>query len=249
MSDNEKLRFYLLKAIAKACHEFGLIESGDRIAVGISGGKDSFTLLELLVHAQRDPRPMLPGTPYTLVAVHVDGSAAGLPDLRPTLQPWLEELGVACVFVPLELRDDEPRPPDCFRCAFNRRKTLFLTAERLGCNKIAFGHHLDDAATTALMNLLQQGRLEGLPPRREFFQGHFTVIRPLIYLTEADTRRYARARGWELAPESSCPRAHLTRRKQIEAFLASFPPREREQIRANLWRAALSTTLKEQAEA
>jgi len=248
VSDSEKLRFYLLKAVAKACHEFKLLEPGDRIAVGVSGGKDSFTLLELLVHAQRSPRPVLPGGPYTLVALHVDGSAAGLPDLRPVLQPWLEELGVAYAFVPLELRDDEPRPLDCFRCAFNRRKTLFLAAERLGCTKIAFGHHLDDAAATALMNLLQQGRLEGLPPRREFFRGHFALIRPLIYLTEADTRRYARSRGWELAPESSCPRAHLTRRKQVEAFLASFPPREREQIRANLWRAALPNTLRQAEE-
>ncbi len=243
MSDLETLRFYLIKGIAKACREFGLIEPGDRIAVGISGGKDSFTLLELLAYANQHPRLALPGGPYTLIAIHVDGSEAGLPDLRPALRPWLEALGVPYVFVPLELRDDEPRPPDCFRCAFNRRKALFLAAERLGCRKVAFGHHADDAATTTLMNLLQQGRLESLLPRRTFFQGHFTVIRPLIYLTETDTRRYARVRGWEQAPESSCPRAHITRRQQVEAFLSGFPPREREQIRTNLWRVALGPTL------
>ncbi len=243
MSDLEKQRYYLLKTMAKACHEFGLIAPGDRIAVGVSGGKDSFTLLELFVHAQRDPKLALPGTPYALVAVHVDGSAEGLPDLKPVLRPWLEALDVPHVFVPLTLKPNEPRPPDCFRCAFNRRKALFLAAEELGCDKVAFAHHADDAAATALLNVLQQGRLESLPPRRTFFGGLFTVIRPLIYATEAALQRYAKTRGWELAPESTCPRAHVSRRQQVEAFLASFG-RDREQIRANLWRAAWPGTQK-----
>lgn len=243
MSTLAQQRFYLLKEVAKACHEFNLLTPGERIAVGVSGGKDSFALLELLVHAQRDEKLALPGGPYTLVAVHVDGSAAGLPDVKPVLRPWLEELGVEYAFVPLELKPDEPRPPTCFRCAYNRRKALFLAANRLGCRKVALAHHADDAAATTLMNLMQQGRLESLPPRRTFFKGLLTVIRPLIYVTEAALQRYAAARAWFTAPERACPQAHETRRAYVERFLASFGS-DRTQIRANLWRAAWPETQK-----
>ncbi len=243
MSDIAKQRFYLLKEIAKACREFNLIEAEDRIVVGVSGGKDSFALLELLVAAQRDPKLALPGGPYSILAVHVDGSAVGLPDLKPALQPWFEALGVPYAFVPLELKDDEPRPPSCFRCAFNRRKALFQAAQRFGCNKVALAHHADDAAATTLLNLLQQGRVESLPPRRVFFGGLFTVIRPLIYVKEQDLARYARACGWESAPEATCPHAHMTRRQHVAAFLASFG-RDQNQLRANLWRAAWPETQK-----
>ncbi len=226
----DTLARYLLKRINRAVRDFDLIADGDAIAVGVSGGKDSRTLLELLWRGVD-----IPGT-YRVVAVHVDGSQVGLPPLAPTLEAWFRELGVPYAIVPLELPPGEPLPLNCFRCSWNRRKALFRAADRLGCNKVAFGHHADDAAVTTLMSLMYKGRLESLAPRLDFFGGRFTVIRPLIYLPAFEIARYARARGWPAPPE--CPRSAETRRVRIERWLATFPVKEREQIRANLWRAA-----------
>ncbi len=228
--DPERLAARLLSGVNRAIRRYGLIRGGDRIAVGLSGGKDSRVLLDLL------HRGVAVEGGYELVAIHVDGSGAGLPDLKAHLRPWLESLGLPYALVPLELPPGEKLPLSCFRCAWNRRKALFLAAERMGCNVVALGHHADDAAVTTLMNLLYKGKLERLEPRLSYFGGRFRLIRPLILLEEAEIARYARARGWEIPPEMECPRAATTRRARLERFLRSFPPKEREQIRANLLR-------------
>jgi tRNA 2-thiocytidine biosynthesis protein TtcA len=222
----------LLKSVNHAVREFELIADGDRIAVGVSGGKDSRVLLDILLHGVD-----IPGT-YTVVAVHIDGTSVGLPNLVPTLEPWFREMGVEYDIAPLIVVNDEPLPMDCFRCAFNRRKALFLAAERLGCNKVALGHHADDAAITTLMSLMVKGKCEALEPRRSYFDGRLTLIRPLIYTTEKEIARYARAQGWTFPPELACPREADASRAKFERFLATFRDKEREQIRANLWRAA-----------
>jgi len=222
----------LLRSVNRTVREFNLIANGDRIAVGVSGGKDSRVLLDVL----RDGIDF-PGT-YSLVAVHVDGTHVGLPNLVPVLEPWFRELGVAYHIAPLTVADDEPLPMACFRCALNRRKALFLAAAQLGCNKVALGHHADDAAITALMNILYAGRIETLEPRRDFFGGRITAIRPLICTPEKEVIHYARARGWTFPPELACPREQTNRRRHFEHFLATFKDKERTQIRANLWRIA-----------
>ncbi len=222
----------LFRSLNRAVREFDLIGDGDRIAVGVSGGKDSRTLLDMLWRGV-DVR----GT-YTVVAVHIDGTGVGLPNLVPTLEPWFRELGVMYEIAPLRVAQDEPVPMDCFRCAFNRRKALFFAAARLGCNKVAFGHHADDAAITTLMNILYKGRAESLEPRRSFFAGRFTVIRPLIYATEKEIIGYAHAQGWTFPPALTCPYKQAHRRHHFEQFFAMFKDKEREQIRANLWALA-----------
>ena len=232
MPDPERLAARLLSGVNRAVRRYALIRGGDRIAVGISGGKDSRVLLDLL------RRGVAVEGGYELVAIHVDGSGAGLPDLKPYLRPWLDALGLPYAIVPLDLPPGEKLPLRCFRCAWNRRKALFLAAERMGCNVVALGHHADDAAVTALMSLLYKGKLERLEPSLRYFDGRFRLIRPLILLEEAEIARYARARGWTLPPELECPRAATTRRARLEHFLRSFPPKEREQIRANLLRLA-----------
>ncbi len=220
----------LLKSVKRAVREFGLIADGDRIAVGVSGGKDSRALLDVLLRGVD-----IPGT-YSVVAVHIDGADVGLPNLVPALEPWFRELGVEYDIAPLVVADDEPLPMDCFRCAHNRRKALFLAAERLGCNKVALGHHADDAAVTTLMSLMVKGRLETLEPRRSYFDGRLTLIRPLIYTTEKEIAGYARAQGWTFPPELVCPRDQTNRRRHFARFLATFKDKERAQIRANLWK-------------
>ena len=232
MADVEKLARNLLKAVNCAVREFDLIENGDRIAVGVSGGKDSRALLDLLMRGVD-----IPGT-YEVVAVHIDGAGVGLPALAPSLVPWFREVGVEYEIAPLEVPEDELLPMDCFRCSWNRRKALFFAADRMGCNKVAFGHHADDAAVTTLMSALYKGKLETLEPSLDFFDGRFTVIRPLIYVTEAEIARYAQARGWTFPVEQVCPREDDARRVHFERFLATFSDKERKQFRANLWRIA-----------
>ena len=232
MADPEKLVRNLLKSVSRAVRDFALIADGDRIAVAVSGGKDSRTLLELLLHGVDVPAA------YTVVAVHIDGAAVGLPPLAAEMEAWFRTLGVEYEIAPLEVGADEPLPMGCFRCAWNRRKALFFAADRLGCNKVALGHHADDAAVTTLMSLMTKGKLETLEPGRVFFNGRFTVIRPLIYLSAAEIARYARARGWTFAAEQACPRSEVAWRVHFERFLATFSDREQAQIRANLWRAA-----------
>ncbi len=227
--NSDKLAYNLLKGVNRAAREFDLLAAGDRVAVGVSGGKDSRALLDLLARGVD-----IPGE-YRVVAIHIDGSEVGLPDLRPALAPWFRELDVEHVFAPLAVPEDEPLPMDCFRCAWNRRKALFFAADAAGCNKVALGHHADDAAVTTLMSLLYKGQVETLPPSQDYFEGRFTLIRPLIYLAEKDIIRYARACGWELPPEPTCPREETSRRVTIERFLASFTAREQQQFRANLW--------------
>lgn len=225
----------LLKSVNRAVREFELIADGDRIAVGVSGGKDSRVLLDVLLRGVD-----VPGT-YTVVALHIDGTDVGLPNLVPTLEPWFNELGVAYDIAPLTVSDDDSLPMTCFRCARNRRKALFIAAERMDCNKVAFGHHADDAAVTTLMSLMVKGRLETLEPRRSFFDGRLTLIRPLIYTAEKEIARYARAQGWTFPPELACPREQTNRRRHYEHFLAAFRDKELTQIRVNLWKLSQRT--------
>ncbi|MFQ6101641.1 MAG: tRNA 2-thiocytidine biosynthesis TtcA family protein [Anaerolineae bacterium] len=226
----DRIASFLLKPVSRACKEFDLLADGDRVAVAVSGGKDSRALLELLLrHRRRVPYQ------YDLLALHVVGVSAGFPDLRPQLEPWFRELGVEYHFAPLVLPPEEPLPLDCFRCSWNRRKTLFTTAVELGCNKLAFGHNSDDAAATTLLNLMFTGRLETMVPRVEFFDGAVTVIRPLIYIPEKELARFARAAGFPTSPP--CPQGLTSKRAQVKALLRQFGHDQR-QICTNLWRAA-----------
>nr|HID13392.1 tRNA 2-thiocytidine(32) synthetase TtcA [Anaerolineae bacterium] len=230
MSDPDRVASFLLKSVARACKEFDLLAEGDRVAVAVSGGKDSRALLQLLLrHRRKVPYQ------YELLALHIVGTPAGFPDLSPQLELWFRELGVEYHFAPLELPPEEPLPLDCFRCSWNRRKALFTAAVGLGCNRLAFGHHADDAAATVLLNLMFNGKLETMAPRVEFFDGAITVIRPLIYLPEKELVRYGQAAGFPAPP--SCPQGLTSRRAQVKALLRQFD-RDQKQIRINLWRAA-----------
>ena len=134
----DRLAHFLLKKVNKAVRDFDMIAQGDRIAVALSGGKDSFTLLRILQYRQRFALEK-----YTVAALHVAGDARG-PELgpHPALEDWLGVHQVEYLIRPIRLAEDEHLPMSCQRCTWNRRRTLFEMAVALSCNKLAFGHHV-----------------------------------------------------------------------------------------------------------
>jgi len=241
----DKLAYYLLKGVNKAIRDYTMLSDGDRVAVAVSGGKDSFTLLDLLQRRQRTARER-----YSLVAVHVvmhdpRGINCAEQDPSPGLGTYFEALGLEHAFEPVAVG----ATPDCYRCSHLRRKAIFTASERLGCNKVALGHHADDAAQTTLLNLIFHGRVETLQPRREFFGGRFVLVRPLIYLTEKEIARYARMRAFPLQ-SFSCPGSLSSRRQLAKGIIASLE-QEYPKVKINLFRAGLqpsqTTDIEEQA--
>jgi tRNA 2-thiocytidine biosynthesis protein TtcA len=243
MDDANRQAFFLLKKVNKAIRDYKMIADGDRIAVAVSGGNDSLSLLQLLKLRQNFIKER-----YELAAIHIIGDTRGPNDFQahPPLVKWLAESGIEYAIEPMEIPENEPLPLPCHRCTWNRRKKLFLTAQRLGCCKVAFGHHADDIVETALLNLFYQGRMETMEPCASYFGGIFFLIRPLIYIYKRELTRFAQASNFP-PPPPACPRQDTSRRKLMGDILrlaerdcqplaeGSFP------IRNNILKTALRT--------
>ena len=199
-----------------------LIAEGDRILVAVSGGKDSYTLLDLLWQA-RKKAPIR----FELTALHLDQAQPGYDG--KLLKRWLEGLGA-----PFEIAredtysvviDDAERNPGatyCRLCSRLRRGILYSAAERLGCNKIALGHHRDDALETLLLNLFYSGRLQAMPARYTTNDKRFEVIRPLIECAERDIAAHARHAGYPILPCNLCGSQTDLKRVAIAELLAEL---------------------------
>ena len=190
------------KLTGKAIGDFNLIEEGDRIAIGVSGGKDSYTLLHILEQLRRRA-PIR----YELVAVNVD---AGYPGYRTgVIEDHLREQGFTYHMASTDcyrIIEEKRRPGSsyCSFCARLRRGVLYTLAEELGCNKIALGHHLDDFIETLLLNQFYVGTLAAMSPRLLADNGKQTVIRPLVYVEEQDIIAFTRANGFPVVC-CACP--------------------------------------------
>jgi len=234
MNNANRQAFCLIKKVNKAIRHYKMIDDGDKIAVAVSGGQDSLSLLRLLQFRQD-----LVQESYRLVAIHILGNANGpnaCPE-HPQLVDWLASSGAEYVIEPMELPEDEPLPLNCHRCTWNRRKTIFKIAHRLGCNKIAFGHHFDDAVETSLLNLFHQGRLETMEPAALYFKGVFKLIRPLIYVTKRELTRFAGISEFP-PPPPSCPRNDTSRRK-LMADILDLAERDNRHVRNNIFKATM----------
>ncbi len=214
MSDKLTHKFH------KACADYGLIEDGDHILIGLSGGKDSLALVELLGRRAQIYKPR-----FTVTALHVRVKER---DYRTDLT-WLEEFCKEAK-VPLIVRDTmigtqntehRAQTNPCFLCSWYRRKTLFNVAQELGCNKIAFGHHRDDIIETLLMNLIYQGAFATMPPKLQMEKMPIQIIRPLCLIDEAELVKHAQERGYQ-KQEKLCPFEHVSAREKAADLLAQI---------------------------
>lgn len=231
-----KLHFRLIRKMRQASHDFGLLEDGDRIAVAVSGGKDSLTLLRLLDWGRV-------GIPirYELVAVHVvsDFRCAGCCHSQ-VLKEIFERDRYQYHFEPIKVVDGGKKV-SCFWCSWNRRKALFQVADRYGCNKVAFGHHKDDIIQTTLLNLFYHGELSTMEPRVDLFQGRLAIIRPLTYIEEREIISYAKHCQF---PQQfcCCPNSKTSKRKFTREIITQLE-KDNKQIKNNIFLCAIKGRL------
>jgi len=218
--------------MGKAIHRYGLIQDGDRIIVGVSGGKDSLTLLHLL----QERRKRVP-IDYELVPVHID---LGFDSERAEiLKNFFEAQGLSyhIEFTDIGKRANSPenRENPCFLCSWERRKRIFHLAHRLQCNKIALGHHKDDIIETLLLNIFYSAEISTMLPVQTLFKGKITLIRPLALIEEKKIERFAREMGLPFGP-SGCPSSGKTKRKEVKELIEALERKNR-RVKGNIFRS------------
>lgn len=192
-TDVQKLKHSIAKRFHKAISQYSLIEDGDKILVGVSGGKDSLCLLELLSEKARIQRPA-----FKIEAVHIRMENIHYETDTTYLQHFADRLGVRLHIITTRFGQKEGKQkPACFLCSWHRRKQIFNLAQELKCNKIALGHNMDDIIHTTLMNLFFQGHFSTMPVRLCMHKMALTIIRPLCLVREADIQEYATISNYE----------------------------------------------------
>lgn len=217
----EKQRERLTKRFHKACADYELIADGDHILIGLSGGKDSLLLTELLGRRAQIYVPK-----FKVTALHIRVKERDYRTDLTYLENFCREAGVPLIVRDVEIGEskDNTNIPDtnpCFLCSWYRRKMLFNVAQELGCNKIAFGHHRDDVVETLLMNLIFQGAFATMPPILQLDKMLLQIIRPLCLIDEADIIRFAELRRYK-KQTSLCPFEHVSSREKVKGLLAQI---------------------------
>lgn len=222
----------MLSFVRRAVDDYGMIDEGDRIAVGISGGKDSLALLVTLAEMRR----FYPKN-FEIVAVTVDMGLGGMDfsevaELcrRLGVKYRIEKTDIAKIIFEVR-RESNP----CSLCAKMRRGSLHAAAQAEGCNKVALGHHYDDAVETFMMNLFFEGRLGCFSPKSYLSNRRLTLIRPLLYATEKDVQYFTNKRHLPIVT-STCPEDHATERENMKQLLTSLE-RENKGVKHRIFNA------------
>lgn len=234
MQDVQRLEKRIIRAAAQAIQDFGLVVEGDRILVGCSGGKDSYTLLHVLMRL-RERAPI----DFELVAVNLDQGQPGFP--AEVVEGHFKAVGVPYRMVRRELWSEVQRlvPPGktaCSVCSRLRRGVIYNVAAEMGCTKIALGHHRDDFVETLLLNALYAGSLKAMPALLRSDDGRNTVIRPLVYAAEEEIAAFAAAMRFPIVPCDVCGSQPQLRRKRVKALLAELSA-EHPSVKGNLLNA------------
>ena len=216
----KKLQAQLRGSVGKAIGDYGMIADGDRVMVCLSGGKDSYTLLDVLLSLQRSSPAR-----FELIAVNLDQKQPGFP--AEVLPRYLEDLGVPYRIIEQNTYSVVKRViPEgktmCGLCSRLRRGALYRFAAENGISKIALGHHRDDIIETLFLNLFFGGRLKAMPPKLLSEDRRHIVIRPLAYVAERDIERYAAAREFPIIPCTLCGSQMHLQRAAVKAMLSDW---------------------------
>lgn len=212
--EKRRLSARLTKRFHKACADYGLIEEGDHILIGLSGGKDSLALVELLGRRAQIYVPR-----FRVTAIHVRMKEIAYESDTTYLESFCREHKVPLLIREASIGEVSEGKSHCFLCSWYRRKMLFDTAQELGCNKIALGHHKDDIAETLLMNLTSQGAFATIPPKLQMDKMPLQLVRPLCLIEEADLKRYAELSGY-VKQKKLCPFEKESSRADIKRIIA-----------------------------
>ena len=218
--ENHKLEKRLCRLMGQAISDYNMIEAGDKVMVCLSGGKDSYALLDILLKMQaRAP------VHFDLVAVNLDQKQPGFP--ADVLPRYLTELGVPFHIETQDtysiVKDKIPEGKTmCSLCSRLRRGILYRVARELGCNKIALGHHRDDILQTFFLNMFFGGKLKGMPPKLVSDNGEFMVIRPLAYVAEKDLVRWSQVRAFPIIPCTLCGSQDNLQRQLVGEMLRDW---------------------------
>ncbi|ACL64305.1 PP-loop domain protein [Anaeromyxobacter dehalogenans 2CP-1] len=234
MQQIHRLERKLLRATAEAIRDFDLVSQGDRIMVAVSGGKDSYTLLHLLMRL-RERAPI----DFDLVAVNLDQGQPGFP--AQVVEDHLRSVGVPYRMLQRDTYSVVRRlvpegKTTCPVCSRLRRGVLYNAAVEMGCTKIALGHHRDDLVETLLLSALYSGALKSMPPKLRSRDGRNVVVRPLCYAAEEDVAAFAEAMRFPIVPCDLCGSQPNLRRKRVKRLLAELSA-EHPAVKGNLLHA------------
>src|SRR5688572_10555124 len=218
--ENNKLAKRLRHQVGRAIADFGMIEDGDKVMVCLSGGKDSYTLLDILLQLQKKAP-----VKFELVAVNLDQKQPDFPE--HVLPAYLESIGVAYKILEQDTYSVVTRVvPEgktmCSLCSRLRRGALYAYAAEQGFTKIALGHHRDDLVATFFLNLFFHAKLSGMPPKLLSDDGRHVVIRPLAYVREDDISAYAQAKQFPIIPCNLCGSQENLQRKQVKKMMDAW---------------------------
>jgi tRNA 2-thiocytidine biosynthesis protein TtcA len=228
-----KLFNHLKKWLEMAIMDYSMIEEGDRVLVGVSGGVDSLSLLDLL------NSPMVRVPRFSILAVNVDMGFDMTYQDYDALETYLVGNSYSYVIEKTDIgplsHSDYNRKNPCFLCSRLRRKRIFEIAAKEGYNKIAFAHHKDDIIETLLINLFFGREISTMMPKQSIFGGQLHMIRPLAYIREGLVKKYAKEREFPVI-ENNCPTSKTSRRIYIKKFLGELE-RDNGNIRENIYKA------------